>query len=211
MKHLEPSQNPEGNPNTIPRYVSSFSMLRTALVGILLVVGMGYGMQFLWYSSIIDNVSDTKKAELVTAFSQIKSVPAELVLEQDQDKALQAMSLAEPQRRLLKNVLSTEYTNSQQSNALATNNTRLVWITLWDFATQDGDIVHISSAGYEMDITLQKSQARIAVPIDETNSITVTGVHDGGGGITLAIKTADMIVTMPILETGEVLSLPFAF
>lgn len=108
MKHLEPSQGPEGHPETKPLSVSSFSMLGTALIGILLVSGMGYGMQFLWYSSIIDNVSDTKKAELVTAFSQIKSIPAELVLEQDQDKALQAMSLAEPQRRLLKNVLSTE-------------------------------------------------------------------------------------------------------
>jgi len=211
MKHLEPSQKPASKTDK-PIAPSSISKLKLFLISTALVVGIGSGMTVLFNSLSNDNLSDAKKSELIAEFSKLKPMAVEQVATQDIDKAIDSMHLPPDQRQLLKSTLLTNDKSSPiGASALKPDKAGLVWISLWDFQAPDGDIVHVSSAGYEMDIPLQKLKNKIAVPVDESKAIKITGVRDGGGGITLAIQSGVTTVSMPVLQVGQVLSLPLSY
>jgi hypothetical protein len=218
MKHLEPSQKPilkeKGKKPTSSKF-------KFYLIAATLIAGMGFGMTTLWNPASSDNISDARKSELIYEFSKLKSIDAERVLDQDTDKALDTMNLPPDQKQLLKTALlspsakttlpTIDEKSSQKMTPLQADSTGLVWVSLWDFASPDGDVVHVSSAGYEMDISLQKLQNKIAIPIDATRTVKLTGVHDGGGGITLGIESGSTSVFMPVLKEGQLLTLPVSY
>ncbi len=212
MKHLEPLQKSVPSAEETLVVSSSTSKFTLFLVGMLLVAGIGYGMTSLWNSFSSDNVSDVKKSELIAEFSKLESIKVEPVAAQDTDTALDSMRLPPDQHHLLKTaVLSNNAHVSSGASTVQSDKTTLVWLSLWDFAAPDGDIVHISTAGYEMDVPLQKLENRIAIPVDATKTVKITGVRDGGGGITLGVKSGEVTVSMPVLGVGQILSLPLSY
>jgi hypothetical protein len=233
MKHLEPSPKPITNSK---KKSSSHSKFKQLLIAATLVAGIGFGMTTMWQPYSTDNISEAQKSELVANFAKLQSIEVVRIASQDIDNALDSMNLPPDQKQQLKTTLLSSSNNtsiqnippvqqqsqnknippingnpSQNITHLQADNTGLVWLSLWDFADPDGDIVHVSSAGYEMDIPLKKIQDKIAIPIDAAKTIKITGIHDGGGGITLGVNSGSTPVAMPILKEGQILALPVSF
>ncbi len=226
MKHLEKDQQPVPQKKKSKSTISQGSGWKTTIAGLLLIAGLGYGMTSFWNNSQMDNVSDFQKTELVTAFSKLDKISVELIQESEIDGAIESMHLAPDQRELLKqhlidnkldfsngkiNVNPISSTDSSKPKVISNNETALVWVNLWDFATVDGDVVTVSSAGYNVTVPLHGSPSRIAVPLDNTGTITIIGDRDGGGGVTLGVQSGASAISLPVLAVGQTLLLPVAF
>jgi len=80
----------------------------------------------------------------------------------------------------------------------------LGWITLWDNYAEDGDVVEVSANGLTRTVPILHAPVTIVVPYSVTAAeITITGVRDGGGGITVAAKTSGGNAPLPPLSVGE--------
>lgn len=205
MKHLEPQPQRAENqmaPKVQPKKRNSKIKLAAIFLG--LTLGAGSLMTALWGTPSGDDLSESDKAALVSAFSNTHSLQLIPVAAHEIDTALDLMQLDPKQRSALQSTLNAQTgTTPQQS--------RLGWIELWDFASQDGDIVRISSAGYELDYPLLNAPARLAVPIDGTSTIKIVGVTDGGGGITLGLRSGATAISLPVIQPGQSLIVPVTF
>jgi hypothetical protein len=201
MKHLEPEPQLLATPASSKTQPVKNSLKSTfAIAALALILGGGGVMTSLWNSSSSDDLSEITKTRLVNEFSAAVPIKLTAVTAHETGTALDSMSLEAGQRNLLMQTLSQD----SSKNALA-------WIELWDFAAQDGDIVHISSAGFELDYPILNAPARIAIPIDAKAQVAISGMYDGGGGITLGIKSDSNGVSLPVILPGETLILPISF
>ncbi|WP_374981369.1 hypothetical protein PSGK_10155 [Pseudomonas solani] len=204
MNHLElqpqlGSQPAKGIP---PRKKSSKGYL--AIAALALILGSGYAMTALFDATSSDHVPASTKSRLATEFAQAKPFALTPVPAGEVDIALDSMKLSADQRQALKSSLTFRLVDADATSSLA-------WIELWDFAAQDGDIVHISSAGYEVDYPILNVPNKLAIPVDATLSVTIRGVHDGGGGITLGLRSGAAGISMPVIEPGQTLIVPVTF
>lgn len=201
MKHLEPKPQlmaPPPSSKTLPTKRNPKTIF--AIAALAFIVGLGGVMTGLLDPTPSDNLSEPTKTRLANEFPAALPIKLTAVAAHETGTALHSMALPPGKRNLLMQTLS----NAPSKNSLA-------WVELWDFAAQDGDVVHISSAGFELDYPIQNTPARIAIPIDATARVTITGVHDGGGGITLGIKSASNDVSLPVIQPGEILNIPITF
>lgn len=205
MKHLEPelADTPNG-PMKRPRKQRTSTSLTAIFVSLVLAVTAGgYAMTSLWGPAQSDTVTSAQKAELVNQFTRIRSISIEQVKTDDLEQVLDGMRLDPVSRRALKQTL--------EKPATPTENIALAKIVLWDSMEQDGDIVRVASAGYSVDVPLLKQQTMVMIPVDGSRLVQLTGVTDGGGGITVGIQNGDGQVSLPVLSGGQVLSLPVSF
>lgn len=203
MKHLEPApQSPV--PRAGSKEKRKASGLAMVLASLAVIGGAGFGMTHFWGGAPGDSISDARRQELTQNFLKTSSVQLERVADADIDKALASMNLKPEQARILKQELE------KQATQPADETTHLAWLDIWDFASQDGDVVHVSAAGYEMDVPMMNAQTRVAVPVDASKAVLVTGVKDGGGGITLGLKTGAGELLLPVIAPGESLTVPVA-
>lgn len=84
---------------------------------------------------------------------------------------------------------------------------QLAWITLYDFLDEDGDAVQVSTGGLTRTLFLRNTPTSIAVPVVPGDFLRITGVHDGNGGITVAVQAGGGDVKM-VLDIGQTLTLP---
>lgn len=153
-----------------------------------------------WMSPLpTDKIDAQQKQQLEKEFARLGSISLVRVAKADEDAVLDTMKLDPSTLQQLKRSIAQGTTG---------NETSLAWISLWDFAAQDGDVVTISSAGYSISVLLENKTADFAVPVDASRQIKITGLQDGGGGITLAIKNGKGSVSMPVLGVGQSYSIP---
>lgn len=203
MKHLEPApQSPV--PRAGPKERRKASGVAMVLASLAVIGAVGFGMTHFWGDAPGDSISDARRQELTQNFLKASSVQLERVADADIDKALASMNLKPEQARILKQELEKHATQPGDQT------TQLAWLDIWDFASQDGDVVHVSAAGYEMDVPMMNAHSRVAVPVDASKAVVVTGVVDGGGGITLGLKTGTGELLLPVLAPGESLTVPVA-
>ncbi len=81
-------------------------------------------------------------------------------------------------------------------------------ISVWDNFDEDGDAIRITSGDFSVDVPLFHAPTRIFIPFKKGDSLTITGLHDGGGGITAAIQTSAGAVPLPLLAVGQTIVLP---
>lgn len=210
MKHLDREHAPLEQVANKRR--SGSSILKSVFVLLAVMLGMGYGMTALHDPGGEDRVSLAARQQLLKDYNNLDPIKLKPVLDQDTDQALDLMRLQPSQRKLLKQKLSSQsaqyFSKSFQMRPRSSSNeTALNWITLWDFASQDGDVVTVSSAGYTVDVPLLKSPTRIAIPINSSRTIELTGNTDGGGGITLALMSGSFQTSLPVLRVGETINL----
>jgi len=84
----------------------------------------------------------------------------------------------------------------------------LAWITLWDTEAEDGDVVRVDSGGYSRTVTLSHAPVAFAIPVPLDGMVQLTGVHDGGGGITVGASSGQRVLALPLMSTGQVLRIP---
>lgn len=81
-------------------------------------------------------------------------------------------------------------------------------ITLWDNFDEDGDVVSIQCGGVTLTVPLAHAPTKVYFPYKPGAALVITGVRDGGGGITAAIETAAGAVPLPIMSVGQTIVLP---
>jgi hypothetical protein len=195
---------------------SSTSLLAGA---VLAVAVLGYGLTSWMTPS--DRISEQEKAAIETQFASLKSLQLAPVQKQDVQSALQAMPLQPDARQALANTLlqskiaerieniRIQAQGSGAQGAAATSGTvALAEITLSDFASQDGDVVLVSSGGYEIEVALLNQLKPVTIPVDASGTITITGLRDGGGGITAAIHGPSGMVRLPVRSPGQAITIP---
>ena len=101
-----------------------------------------------------------------------------------------------------------EQKRTEIKEAVASGQTRLVWMTLWDTVVEDGDVVQIDSGSFSQTVPLLHAPKRIAIPAPPTGVVNVTGGRDGGGGITIGILSGQTPVNLPYLDPGQVVGVP---
>jgi hypothetical protein len=86
---------------------------------------------------------------------------------------------------------------------------QLATVLLFDTQATDGDVVDIVSGTYRKRVYLTKTQQRLVVPITN-NALYMSGVRDGGGGITVGVRTSENEeLISPVMRVGETVELTF--
>jgi hypothetical protein len=153
----------------------------------------------LWWPSTpgADVVPDATQQQVAQAFHaavplalpRVHSTP-------EAARALAALQLAPAQHR-------------QLQADLAAGQVQLAWVQAWDSMAEDGDVIQLTSAGYTVEVPLRRAPVWLPLPVARVNAqVVVTGVRDGGGGITAALQTADGRVRLPVLAPGQTLTVP---
>lgn len=202
MKHLETQPVKQISHEPQPQK-GPMSRLKLFLITGLLIAGTGYGMTAWWNPVPADRITEKEKAELITGFTHLRTIAVEQIKDRDVDGALDTMRLDPSSRQAMKQTLDKKDPGFSP--------TVLAKVTVWDFASQDGDVVRISSAGYAIDIALMNEPTIITLPIDASQTIQITGAHDGGGGITLGVLNGAGKVSLPVMTEGQAISLPVNF
>ncbi len=87
--------------------------------------------------------------------------------------------------------------------------TKLAWLTLWDTHAEDGDVLRFeSTASFPIEVSALNAKTTIAIPYPSEGNVVVTGVHDGGGGITIALESGATRINWPTMKPGDTLNLP---
>ncbi len=86
---------------------------------------------------------------------------------------------------------------------------QLAWVTLWDTHAEDGDILRFeSSSSIPIDVMALNAKTTFAIPYPADGKVIVTGVKDGGGGITIALESGATSIAWPTMMPGDQLDLP---
>jgi hypothetical protein len=91
---------------------------------------------------------------------------------------------------------------------LADGSVRLAAVTVWDTVDQDGDIVEINAAGFSQRVTIMHKPATFFLPLTPGGSVLIKAVHDGGGGVTLGVRTITGNLPLPVLSVGQSVEIP---
>lgn len=119
--------------------------------------------------------------------------------------AIKAMAIAPEEQKAMVARVQTE-----AAKAPAQRTTEFFVLQLEDNCVVDGDIVAVQSNGFpSTTVTLAKNAKTIVIPKTPGQPLTVTvvGVHDGGGGITVGASTSTGPIALPVLRPGETVPL----
>lgn len=95
------------------------------------------------------------------------------------------------------------------ASKIAAGSLRLVAVRLWDTDGEDGDAVLIKTDDAEIEVNLVNKRQRFVLPVENGN-MTMIGLRDGQGGITVGIETEDGTETLtPNIAVGETVIIPF--
>lgn len=84
---------------------------------------------------------------------------------------------------------------------------RIGAITVWDTVDEDGDRIRITAAGFTQDVTILHKPATFFVPYLPGGSVRIEATRDGGGGVTLGMRTVLGDMPLPALSVGQVLEI----
>lgn len=149
----------------------------------------------LWFALMPggDAFSQVERARRIAAFPQSVTLP--IVTEADREAALGTMWL-------------TPDAETHLRADLEAGRARLAWLSVWDDQVVDGDWVHVASGGFSLNVELLGTRKQIAIPVTKGGTdLVITGLDDGGGGITLGMQTDTGIIQTPVMDPGESLTL----
>lgn len=184
------------NDNKPPSFTpkrGAFGIIRKALVGIALVALLFGGYKF--FGSTKDDIDPNTQKQWETAFIATQPLHVDIVKEEELPKAIATMNISRKDQK----EIQTDIANGQ---------TRLIWVTLWDTVAEDDDVVEIESGGFHLNILLKNAIQRIAVPEPPSGTLNLSGVRDGGGGITVGMLSGTSPVNLPLMEVGQALGVP---
>ena len=187
----------------VPRPILRQRSSRPVLTGRLLMAGLGavavLAVAFAAWTTLrpVHDPALTAAAQAARQEAFHRAPAAVLVAIQPHElrDAIIAMKLKPEEQRAME-------------SAVAAGRVDLVWLTLWDDQAEDGDIVSVESESFMQSVRLANAPTRVAVPRPKGGTVTVRGVHDGGGGITVAAATDQAPVQVPVLAVGQTILLP---
>lgn len=119
------------------------------------------------------------------------------------------MSSAQQQNALLGRLDLSADQKTELGTLMSQKRVTLAEVYLYDTASSDGDVVALVSGKVRYDIPLTHKQTRVIVPITD-GKLMMQGVRDGGGGITVGVRTEDgEEITSPVMKVGQIVEVPF--
>jgi hypothetical protein len=198
------------------------------ILGTVLILATGMAVERItggagvFFDKDYDQVSENQLRDRQQAYAVALPVQLTPVSPEDIAKAVASMKLSPDQEK----ALLIELQQKEEAPELAPSSPasirtnpkptsvredgkllRLAWITLWDTDTEDADTVRLTSSGYSRVVTLNNHPITFAVPIPATGIINLTGVHDGGGGITVGVTSGSTPVALPLMSEGQVIGI----
>lgn len=200
--------------------IGSILIVLSLLIVIGLSVGRLSGVLGAFWATDSDQVSAQQSKDRQNAFQALGLIQLPRVQSGELDEAIVSMKLSsEEQAQLSKRLFpwnamarsapdAGQTESPQPSIQDGTRRIPLAWVTLWDTDAMDQDVVRLESDGYSYTVTLSKSAVTVAVPVPQTGVINVTGVRDGGGGITVGIMSGSNRVALPLMSEDQVIGIP---
>ena len=189
-----PQAAPQAKPQAAPQLSPSIATCAKAVAALVLAVAVAATV-----FPATDDLTPAQDQARVDAYQAAVPLPLALVNLADpaeRAEAVQSLGLTQAETQTLQ-------TNLQSATE------RLVWLTVFDDCREDGDIVAIRTLRYYREIPIVHAPTQIAVPVSAAEqAISLTGVYDGGGGITVAIRLNGQMVPVPRLRPGQTLSIP---
>lgn len=103
----------------------------------------------------------------------------------------------------------TEEAREEMREQIRNDGLQLAWVTLWDTHAEDGDILRFeSSSSIPIEVLALNAKTTIAIPYPADGKVLVTGVVDGGGGITIALESGATSIAWPTMAVDDQLLLP---
>ncbi len=189
-----PQAKPHAEPQAAPQLLPSIATRAKAVAAAVVAVAVAATV-----FPATDDLTPAQDQARIDAYQAAIPLPLPLVNLADpaeRQAALRSLGLAPAETRTLEHNLQA-----------ATE--RLVWLTVFDDCREDGDVVAIHSRRYHREIPMVHAPTQIAVPVSaDEGAISLTGVFDGGGGITVAIRLNGQMVPVPRLRPGQTISIP---
>lgn len=212
MRHLEPE--PLALPNQKSPKRRGQPLWPRAVAVIALIVAGGFGTTLLLPPSEADSISPAQAKSRADDFARTPRLRLAAVPSERTGTAISQMGLPQKESDALAALVSLPSASPSPSSGIATAQPKrlgLVELILWDTDAPDGDVVQVTSAGYSREVLLAKTPVVIYVPGTGAGTIQITGVRDGGGGITLGVKGESVSLLMPIMSVGQTLAVPVQF
>ena len=177
-------------------------------IGVMRYSGGGYTAA----SAEADRVTQEQARDRARQFNASGPLELRLVTPSEMKQAIATMKLPDADRRALEDALAQQpiAAASPSPGTAARQPARLAWITLWDTDAEDRDSVRIDSAGFSATVQLSNTPTTLAIPVPAQGVVNITGLHDGGGGITIGALSGGQRVLLPIMSVGQVLGVPVA-
>ena len=188
---------PQAKPQPMPqakRKAISKPVLMAATAALLAVSLTATGFLFPPTAEVAPAEAEVRLNNF-TAAPYVQLKPINLADPQEQAEALQSLQQAFP--------------NPEELQAHVQASDRMVWIEVFDDCAEDEDIVNIRTFSYSQNIPLFNVPTRVAIGLSPgEKNITVTGIEDGGGGITVAIKTEGRLLPLPVMKPRQTILIP---
>ena len=148
-----------------------------------------------------DQITDAENQPRLEAYQTLvasSGLPVRLVGADEVDDALASMP---------DNVSTEEREEMRQQ--INQGGLQLAWVTVWDTHAEDGDILRFeSSSSIPIEVMALNAKTKFAIPYPADGQVLVTGVTDGGGGITIALESGAASIAWPTMAPGDQLVLP---
>ena len=172
-----------------------------AAVAVMLAAAAG---AYFTFAGGGDTVSEQQKQQRMAGYQTLVAsgtgFPVRLVGAQELDKAFASMPDT-----------VTKQTQEKMRQEVNQGRLQLAWVTIWDTQSEDGDVVRFeSSASIPVEVTALNRKTTLAIPYPSDGQILVTGVKDGGGGITVALESGRASIDWPTMAPGDQMKLPLS-
>jgi hypothetical protein len=87
---------------------------------------------------------------------------------------------------------------------------RLVWLTLWDWDTAEGEVgntISLLSGDYRRFVTLTERRARVAIPEPKSGLIEVRGETSEDDNISVSLLSGTQPIALPVMTPGQAVKL----
>lgn len=215
-----PGNHPQPQPLPEPRREKPQQKhLFPALLIAALVIGLGgWGLTRFFddgnsggvpASTAADNLTQAEKDARAQQFAAVPRYALRRLDATEARSVIQNLPLPDAQKAALAENIAPAANSQTQAAQPAWENggQQMVELVLWDNVAEDGDVVQVSSLGYSQTITITHAPQTIYFPAQYDVPVTITGIHDGGGGITLGFTGSGQPVSLPVMAEGQVISL----
>jgi hypothetical protein len=144
-------------------------------------------------------------------WSEEPARPESRVIVMDHSEVPGAVALVDEDRavaRLIEKMQLSLADKQRLKEALADKEVRLARLVVWDNVAVDGDAIVLNATGFSQTLPISHEQQTFYLPVVPGNSARITALKDGGGGVTLGVKTMIGPVFLPRLAIGDTVEIP---
>jgi hypothetical protein len=161
---------------------------------VVVAVAVGWGAMNA-FSPGVETVTAEQKTAWAASWAAAPPQVAKVIAPAQVQAALDEMHLTPEQR-------------AQVQQQLDDGKTRLVYLTFTDVMAEDLDRVKVDSGDFATEVTIWNKTTKVIFPEPSGGIVNVSGVYDGGGGITIAITSGDTPVNLPFMTVGQSVGIP---